>query len=130
MSSVVLASYLCAQLFCLSILRTSLAYIKRDLTPPRTGQFNCRNQTQPHHDTQNSQTGWRNRGESRGKLLCDPCRCPCPHLLTHAPRSYQHGLMMMTWKPNQTPDEEAFAAIKAGIDALPPGTKMFLNSGM
>ncbi|KAI9456301.1 aldo/keto reductase [Russula earlei] len=40
-----------------------------------------------------------------------------------------HGLMMMTWKPTPVPDEEAFAAIKAGIDALPPGAKMFLNSG-
>ncbi|KAH9961500.1 aldo/keto reductase [Russula dissimulans] len=40
-----------------------------------------------------------------------------------------HGLMMMTWKPTPIPDEEAFATIKAGIDALPPGTKMFLNSG-
>jgi pyridoxine 4-dehydrogenase len=40
-----------------------------------------------------------------------------------------HGLMMMTWKPVATPDEDAFAAIKAGIDSLPPGAKMFLNSG-
>ncbi|KAI0257207.1 aldo/keto reductase [Lactifluus subvellereus] len=39
-----------------------------------------------------------------------------------------HGLMMMTWKPTPVPDEDAFAAIKAGIDALPPGVKMFLNS--
>ncbi|KAI0304547.1 NADP-dependent oxidoreductase domain-containing protein [Russula brevipes] len=37
--------------------------------------------------------------------------------------------MMMTWKPTPVPDEEAFAAIKAGVDALPPGVKMFLNSG-
>jgi pyridoxine 4-dehydrogenase len=37
--------------------------------------------------------------------------------------------MMMTWKPTQVPDEEAFAAIKAGIDSLPSGVKMFLNSG-
>ena len=37
--------------------------------------------------------------------------------------------MLMTWKPTPVPDEEAFAAIKAGIDALPPGVKMFLNSG-
>jgi hypothetical protein len=44
-------------------------------------------------------------------------------------RRTQHGLMMMTWKPTPVPDEEAFAAIKAGIDALPPGAKMFLNSG-
>ncbi|KAI0001692.1 NADP-dependent oxidoreductase domain-containing protein [Russula vinacea] len=40
-----------------------------------------------------------------------------------------HGLMMMTWRPTPVPDEEAFAAIKAGIDSLPPGVKMFLNSG-
>ncbi|KAI0257208.1 NADP-dependent oxidoreductase domain-containing protein [Lactifluus subvellereus] len=39
-----------------------------------------------------------------------------------------HGLMMMTWKPTPVPDEDAFAAIKAGIDALPLGVKMFLNS--
>jgi pyridoxine 4-dehydrogenase len=37
--------------------------------------------------------------------------------------------MMMTWKPTPVPDEEAFAAIRAGVDALPPGVKMFLNSG-
>ncbi|KAG2158388.1 NADP-dependent oxidoreductase domain-containing protein [Suillus bovinus] len=40
-----------------------------------------------------------------------------------------HGLMMMTWTPNQVPDEQCFEAIKAGVDALPPGTKMFLNGG-
>ena len=44
-------------------------------------------------------------------------------------RQSQHGLMMMTVKPTPVPDEEAFAAIKAGIDTLPPGVKMFLNSG-
>jgi pyridoxine 4-dehydrogenase len=37
--------------------------------------------------------------------------------------------MMMTTKPTPVPDEEAFAAIKAGVDTLPPGVKMFLNSG-
>ena len=37
--------------------------------------------------------------------------------------------MMMTWRPTPVPDEEAFAAIKAGIDSLPPGVKVFLNSG-
>jgi hypothetical protein len=37
--------------------------------------------------------------------------------------------MMMTLRPTPVPDEEAFAAIKAGIDSLPPGVKMFLNSG-
>ncbi|KAJ7151721.1 aldo/keto reductase [Mycena filopes] len=39
-----------------------------------------------------------------------------------------HGLMMMTWIPTPVPDEQCFEAIKAGIDALPAGTKMFLNS--
>ncbi|KAG6377178.1 NADP-dependent oxidoreductase domain-containing protein [Boletus reticuloceps] len=36
-----------------------------------------------------------------------------------------HGLMSMTWKP----DEQCFEAIKAGIDALPSGAKMLLNGG-
>jgi pyridoxine 4-dehydrogenase len=40
-----------------------------------------------------------------------------------------HGLMMMTWTPTPVPDEQCFEAIKAGVDALPPGTKMFLNAG-
>jgi len=40
----------------------------------------------------------------------------------------QHGLMMMTWKPTAVTDEEAFAAIKAGMDALPPGVKMYFHS--
>ncbi|KZT07914.1 aldo/keto reductase [Laetiporus sulphureus 93-53] len=42
-----------------------------------------------------------------------------------------HGLMMMTWRDPQhsLPDEEAFEAIKAGVDALPSGTKMLINSG-
>jgi len=40
-----------------------------------------------------------------------------------------HGLMMMTWTPNPVPDEQCFEAIKAGVDALPSGTKMFLNAG-
>ena len=44
-------------------------------------------------------------------------------------RHLQHGLMTMTWNPTPVPDEDAFAAIKAGIDALPPGVKMILNSG-
>ncbi|KAI9460518.1 aldo/keto reductase [Lactarius psammicola] len=39
-----------------------------------------------------------------------------------------HGLMRMTWTPTPVSDEVAFASIKAGIDALPPGAKMFLNS--
>ncbi|KAN0088006.1 NADP-dependent oxidoreductase domain containing protein [Tylopilus felleus] len=40
-----------------------------------------------------------------------------------------HGLMSMTWKENPVPDEQCFAAIKAGVDALPPDAKMFLNGG-
>ncbi|KAJ6544725.1 aldo/keto reductase [Mycena sp. CBHHK59/15] len=40
-----------------------------------------------------------------------------------------HGLMMMTWIPTPVPEEQCFEAIKAGVDALPAGTKMFLNSG-
>ncbi|KAF5387562.1 hypothetical protein D9757_006508 [Collybiopsis confluens] len=40
-----------------------------------------------------------------------------------------HGLMMMTWTPSPVSDEQAFEAIKSGIDALPSGTKAFLNSG-
>ncbi|TBU23756.1 aldo/keto reductase [Dichomitus squalens] len=41
-----------------------------------------------------------------------------------------HSLMMMTWRdPNYPlPDEETFEAIKAGVDAMPPGVKMVLNS--
>ncbi|KAG2158383.1 NADP-dependent oxidoreductase domain-containing protein [Suillus bovinus] len=40
-----------------------------------------------------------------------------------------HGLMTMTNAPKPVPDEQCFEAIKAGVDALPPGTKMFLNGG-
>ncbi|EPQ58227.1 Aldo/keto reductase [Gloeophyllum trabeum ATCC 11539] len=40
-----------------------------------------------------------------------------------------HGLMLMTWKAVPSPDEECFEAIKAGVDSLPEGAKMFLNSG-
>ncbi|KAG9308788.1 aldo/keto reductase [Chiua virens] len=40
-----------------------------------------------------------------------------------------HGLMMMTWKPDPSPKDQCFAAIKAGVDALPPGAKMVLNGG-
>ncbi|KAJ6475534.1 aldo/keto reductase, partial [Mycena sanguinolenta] len=38
-----------------------------------------------------------------------------------------HGLMMMGSTPEST-DEVCFASIKAGVDALPAGAKMFLNS--
>jgi len=37
--------------------------------------------------------------------------------------------MMLTWTTNVVPHEQAFETIKAGIDSLPPGAKMFLNSG-
>ncbi|CAE6364286.1 unnamed protein product [Rhizoctonia solani] len=40
-----------------------------------------------------------------------------------------HGLMTMTWTTSMLPDEQYFASIKAGIDAAPPGVKVFLNSG-
>ncbi|KAF7325317.1 Aldo keto reductase [Mycena venus] len=39
-----------------------------------------------------------------------------------------HGLMMMGTTSDST-DEVCFESIKAGIDALPAGAKMFLNSG-
>jgi hypothetical protein len=41
----------------------------------------------------------------------------------------QYRCFSPSWRNPQTPDEEAFAALKAGMDDLPPGTKMFLNSG-
>ncbi|THH01241.1 hypothetical protein EW026_g1408 [Hermanssonia centrifuga] len=40
-----------------------------------------------------------------------------------------HGLMLMTWVPTPVPDEICFEAIKSGVDSLPPGVKMFINSG-
>ncbi|KAH9921539.1 aldo/keto reductase [Epithele typhae] len=39
-----------------------------------------------------------------------------------------HGLMTMTMRGN-VPDEQAFESIKSGVDSLPPGVKMMLNSG-
>ncbi|KAF8573346.1 aldo/keto reductase [Ramaria rubella] len=39
-----------------------------------------------------------------------------------------HGLMMMTWCPKPIPDEQAFQAIKEGLDAA-DGAKVLLNSG-
>ncbi|KIK56338.1 hypothetical protein GYMLUDRAFT_204781 [Collybiopsis luxurians FD-317 M1] len=39
-----------------------------------------------------------------------------------------HGLLGLTRTMKSIGDEQAFEAIKAGVDALPPGTKMFLNS--
>lgn len=43
--------------------------------------------------------------------------CSRPHAFVHR------------WTPTPTPDEVAFEAIKAGIDSMPPGVKMILNSG-
>ncbi|KAJ3509019.1 hypothetical protein NMY22_g16434 [Coprinellus aureogranulatus] len=40
-----------------------------------------------------------------------------------------HGLMTMTWTPQPVPDEQCFESIKAGVDALPTGTKAILNAG-
>ncbi|KAH6912098.1 aldo/keto reductase [Coprinopsis sp. MPI-PUGE-AT-0042] len=40
-----------------------------------------------------------------------------------------HGLMMMTWTGSPPPEEQCFEAIKAGVDALPPGVKGMINSG-
>lgn len=40
-----------------------------------------------------------------------------------------HGLMMMSWKTPVVPDEQAFEAIKAGLDLVQPGEKVLLNSG-
>ncbi|KII90858.1 hypothetical protein PLICRDRAFT_137378 [Plicaturopsis crispa FD-325 SS-3] len=39
------------------------------------------------------------------------------------------GVMSLTWTPNPVPDEQAFAAIKAAVDATPAGAKLLLNSG-
>ncbi|KAI0723536.1 aldo/keto reductase [Earliella scabrosa] len=39
-----------------------------------------------------------------------------------------HGLMMMTMSDKPVLDEQAFESIKSGVDALPPGVKMMLNS--
>lgn len=46
------------------------------------------------------------------------------------PFTAQAGLTYRWRDPNvPLPDEEAFEAIKAGVDALPAGTKMLINSG-
>ncbi|KAG8933183.1 hypothetical protein FRC02_012328 [Tulasnella sp. 418] len=39
------------------------------------------------------------------------------------------GAMLLTWTPEPVPDEQAFEALKAGIDLLPSDTKLFINSG-
>ncbi|KAG9044573.1 hypothetical protein FS837_007919 [Tulasnella sp. UAMH 9824] len=38
------------------------------------------------------------------------------------------GLLMLTWSRPTVSDEQAFAAIKAAIDLVPEGEKLFLNS--
>lgn len=40
-----------------------------------------------------------------------------------------YGLMMMTWTPAPTPDEQAFEAIKTAIEQVPEGSKLLINSG-
>jgi pyridoxine 4-dehydrogenase len=37
--------------------------------------------------------------------------------------------MGLTWTPNPVPYDQAFEAIKAAIDAMPAGAKLFINSG-
>jgi len=39
------------------------------------------------------------------------------------------GIMMLTWTPTPVPYDQAFEAIKAAIDAMPAGVKLFINSG-
>ncbi|KAG8939269.1 hypothetical protein FRC04_006733 [Tulasnella sp. 424] len=39
------------------------------------------------------------------------------------------GVMLLTWTPNPTPDEQAFAAIRAAIDLVPSDEKLLINSG-
>jgi len=36
---------------------------------------------------------------------------------------------LLTWTPNPVPYDQAFEAIKAAIDAMPAGVKLFINSG-
>ena len=40
-----------------------------------------------------------------------------------------HRYVFPSWRDPAVSDEEAFASLKAGMDSLPPGAKMFLNSG-
>lgn len=50
---------------------------------------------------------------------------------TNVLKFLDHADILCRWRdPNfPLPDEEAFATIKAGIDAMPTGVKMMLNSG-
>lgn len=38
-------------------------------------------------------------------------------------------MVLSRWKPEPSPKDQCFDAIKAGIDALPIGAKMVLNGG-
>lgn len=54
--------------------------------------------------------------------------------VVYLPSVYTADLIsLFSFRPNPASgpvsDEQAFEAIKAGVDALPAGTKMFLNSG-
>ncbi|KAG8749954.1 hypothetical protein FRC12_013138 [Ceratobasidium sp. 428] len=40
-----------------------------------------------------------------------------------------HGLALMTWIPTPPPEAQCFEALKAGLEAAPPGAKVLLNSG-
>ena len=36
---------------------------------------------------------------------------------------------MLTWAVDPIPQDQAFDAIKAAVDAMPAGVKLFINSG-
>ncbi|KAG8907151.1 hypothetical protein FRB99_005259 [Tulasnella sp. 403] len=40
-----------------------------------------------------------------------------------------YGLMMMTWTPTPTPDEQAFEALRTAISLVPADHKLLINSG-
>lgn len=48
------------------------------------------------------------------------------HYNPHSIKSDINGLNR--WVPKPVPDEICFEAIKAGVDMLPPGVKMLINS--
>ena len=50
---------------------------------------------------------------------------PANRILQRTSRMY----VFCRWTPTPPPEEQAFEAIKASIDAVPAGSKMFLNSG-
>jgi hypothetical protein len=69
-------------------------------------------------------------GKSQYSKFMNPIDGPSLPIPTHGLVHPKHELMMMTWKPTNVQDEDVLAAIKAGIDALPPGVKILLNSGL